>query len=264
LAPAVAAAISDLPDDTWFAVVEGDAYPRMLYPRTLTLAPATPDNKVAATQALASLKACPAPAFGRWLRLADRLFTGRGLNVQHAVLITDTTNSAETPAELANALAWHAGRFTCDTRGVGTDWKVEELRSIADALNGTVDLVRTYDHLAKALTDIVVDSLGQTVSGPVLQVETTEGVSVLFVKQTMPTVVDLTTKGHEAAPQLTEYPCGVWRAGTRDFHIALHAPPWPEDQELDIAWVRIVAMPPAGGGETLADAQIQVLWTDDL
>jgi hypothetical protein len=31
--------------------------------------------------------------------------------------------------------------FRCDCRGVGTDWKVEELRTISTALLGTVDIV---------------------------------------------------------------------------------------------------------------------------
>ena len=33
------------------------------------------------------------------------------------------------------------GAFTCDCRGVGTDWRVDELRAIASALLGTVDIV---------------------------------------------------------------------------------------------------------------------------
>ncbi len=263
LAPAIAETITALPDGTWFALVDGDDYARILYPATITLAQATPDTKAAAVAALAGLRPATKPAFGRWLRRADQLFTSHNLNIRHAVLITDMAGSGETPAELAGALDRHAGRFTCDTRGVGTDWKVNELRSIAETLNGSADIVPAYDRLAGALNEIVADSLGQTVSGPVLQIETADSASVVFVKQIAPTMVDLTAKGHEAAPQVTEYPCGVWRAGTREFHIALHTPPQPENQETEIASVRIVAMPPAGGGETLASGQIQAIWTAD-
>ncbi|MEV4313574.1 caspase family protein [Actinocrispum sp. NPDC049592] len=263
-APAIAETINALPDGTWFALVEGGRYTRMLYPTTITLAQAGPGTKAAATAALGGLQPTASPAFGRWLRRADQLFTGRDLNIRHAVLITDTAGSGETPAELAHALERHTGRFTCDTRGIGTDWQVAELRSIAEALSGTVDIVPAPDGLTNALNDIVAESLGQTVSGPVLQVQTTGDASVLFVKQIAPTIVDLTARGHEAAPQVTEYPCGVWRAGTRDFHVALRTPPQPENRQLDIAYVRIVAMPPAGAGETLASGQIHAIWTADL
>ena len=47
------------------------------------------------------------------------------------------------------------GAFTCDCRGVGTDWRVDELRTVASALLGTVDIVARPDDLAadfRALT----------------------------------------------------------------------------------------------------------------
>ena len=37
------------------------------------------------------------------------------------------------------------GSFQCDCRGVGTDWGVSELRRIASALLGTVDIIADPD-----------------------------------------------------------------------------------------------------------------------
>ena len=33
------------------------------------------------------------------------------------------------------------GKFQCDCRGVGVDWQVAEVRRIAQALLGTVDII---------------------------------------------------------------------------------------------------------------------------
>jgi hypothetical protein len=47
------------------------------------------------------------------------------------ILLTDGKNEHNTPEQLAEALSACEGRFTCDCRGVGTNWVVNELRTIA-------------------------------------------------------------------------------------------------------------------------------------
>jgi hypothetical protein len=44
-------------------------------------------------------------------------------------------------AEARAATAAAVDVFSCDCRGVGTDWEVAELRRISSALLGTVDIV---------------------------------------------------------------------------------------------------------------------------
>ena len=45
--------------------------------------------------------------------------------------------STRRPKQLRDEIGLSEGEFTCDCRGVGTDWHVEELRAISSALLGT-------------------------------------------------------------------------------------------------------------------------------
>ena len=80
---------------------------------------------------------------GHLADLASRLFAlgAAALAQQHAILLTDGENQHETPAQLDAAIAGAPGDFQCDCRGVGVDWQVAEVRTIATALLGTVDLI---------------------------------------------------------------------------------------------------------------------------
>ena len=82
-----------------------------------------------------------APRSGTWLRLARQMFASSQAALRHAILLTDGKNEHETPEQLDAAIAACEGVFSCDCRGVGTDWQVGELRRISTALLGTVDIV---------------------------------------------------------------------------------------------------------------------------
>ncbi|WP_406209124.1 protein kinase [Kitasatospora sp. NBC_01560] len=137
----VAATIDGLDDGVSFAVVAGSEYARMLYPDTLRLVRATAVAKAEARAALAGLEPIEVAAFGRWIRLADRLFAGHADAVRTAILLTDTEAEAESRDELAAALASCAGRFSCHARGIGTNWSLAQIRSITSALSGTANIV---------------------------------------------------------------------------------------------------------------------------
>ena len=73
--------------------------------------------------------------------MAGVLFTSVPQVVQrHAILLTDGENNEPAPV-LDEAIARATGYYQCDCRGVGVDWKVEEIRRIAQALLGTVDII---------------------------------------------------------------------------------------------------------------------------
>ena len=80
-------------------------------------------------------------AIGQWLALARQIFAGYPAQLRHAILLTDGKNQHETPERLAAELSQCEGTFSCDCRGVGTDWEVKELRTVSTALLGTVDIV---------------------------------------------------------------------------------------------------------------------------
>ncbi len=100
---------------------------------------------------------------GSWLELTGRIAAASSAAVKHAILLTDGQNG-ETDRVFTRALESVTGAFVCDCRGVGTDWKVAELRRISSALLGTVDIVADPADLAADFASIMTASMGKTVS----------------------------------------------------------------------------------------------------
>ncbi|XRQ03611.1 vWA domain-containing protein [Actinomadura welshii] len=261
---AAQAAIDTLRDGVEFAVVSGSNSATMIYPRDGGLVPATPQTREKAKQALKRLKASGGTAIGSWLRLAEMLFGDDPGGIRHAILLTDGKNQHETPDELDAALAHCAGRFVCDCRGVGTDWEVAELRKIASALLGSVDIVADPADLAADFRAMTEAAMGKSVAGVALRVWTPQTATLRFVKQVMPSVEDLTGMRVDSAPQAGDYPLGAWGAESRDYHICVDVPPGDIGKELRAAWVKLV-VPGAPGEEAqvLATGNVLAHWTDD-
>jgi hypothetical protein len=145
---ATKAAIDVIREGVPFAVVAGTHVARMVFPSTEYLVPADASSRAAAKTAVDRLGAGGGTAIGQWLTLADRLFIGHDDAIRHAILLTDGKDEHETADELGTAIARCEGRFTCDCRGIGTDWVVAELRRVAAALLGGVDIVANPGDLA--------------------------------------------------------------------------------------------------------------------
>lgn len=197
---ATAAAIDTLRDGVHFAVVAGTHLAREVYPGDGRLAVAGPDTREQAKQALRKLSAGGGTAIGTWLRRADRLLASADVAIRHGILLTDGRNEHESPEDLKAALDTCAGRFTCDARGVGTDWEVKEVTGIASALLGTADIVADPAGLAADFTRMMETAMGKEVADVSLRLWTPAGATVTFVKQVAPTVEELTGRRTEAAP----------------------------------------------------------------
>jgi hypothetical protein len=267
LRAAVAAAqvaVDTLRDGVEFAVVSGSNTASMVYPRQGGLVTASPQTKEKAKRALSGLRASGGTAIGSWLRLADELFDDVQGGIRHAILLTDGKNQHETPEELDAVLSRCGGRFVCDCRGVGTDWEVAELRKIASALLGTVDIVADPAGLVADFQAMTEAAMGKSVADVALRVWTPQTARLRFVKQVMPSVEDLTGKRVESAPQAGDYPLGAWGAESRDYHVCVEVPPGEIGKELRAAWVKLV-VPGAPGEEAqvLATGNVLAQWTDD-
>jgi hypothetical protein len=257
-------AVDSLRDGVNFAVVSGSARARMVYPPNEQLVPANPQTRQQAKVALDQVRPAGGTAIGVWLNLADRLFAAHQQGIRHAIILTDGKNQHESPEQLDLTLKACAGHFVGDCRGVGTDWEVAELRKVASALLGSVDIVADPADLVADFRAMTEAAMGKAVADVALRVWTPQNARLRFVKQVTPSVEDLTGKRVEAGPRAGDYPIGAWGAESRDYHICVEVPPGMIGQELRAAWVKLV-LPGSGGGQeqVLTTANVLAEWTDD-
>lgn len=258
---ATAAAIDTLRDGVAFAIIAGSHRAELVYPADGRLIAASAQTRTAAKAAVARVKPDGGTAIGSWLRLAHRLFTDHSVPgaIHHTILLTDGNNQHESDLQLREALAECAGSFTCDARGVGTDWVVAELRTVASALLGTVDIVADPAGLAADFQAMTEHAMGKAVAGVALRVWSPQGSSVRFVKQVLPAVEDLTGRRAQSGPLSGDYPLGAWGAESRDYHVCVEVRPGGVGDEMLGARVSLV-LP---GGEVAAQGLVRAVWTGD-
>ncbi|MFF9507517.1 VWA domain-containing protein [Streptomyces sp. NPDC014724] len=262
---ATAAAIDTLRDGTRFAVVGGTHVAKEVYPGNGRLAVADARTRAQAKESLRALSAGGGTAIGTWLRLADRLLGAADVEIRHGILLTDGRNEHEAPEDLRAALEACAGRFTCDARGVGTDWEVKEVTAVASALLGTADIVADPAGLAADFTQMMENAMGKEVADVALRLWTPVGVGIKFVKQVAPTVVDLTGRRTEAGPRAGDYPTGSWGDESRDYHICVQVPEAGIGQEMLASRVSLILPDPSGGApQTLSQGLVRAVWTEDM
>ncbi|MEU5332093.1 VWA domain-containing protein [Streptomyces asoensis] len=262
---ATAAAIDTLRDGVHFSVIGGTHVAKEVYPGGGRLAVADATTREQAKQALRRLSAGGGTAIGTWLRLADRLLSTADVAIRHGILLTDGRNEHETPQDLRAALDDCAGRFTCDARGVGTDWEVKEVTGIASALLGTADIVADPAGLAADFTQMMETAMGKEVADVALRLWTPVGTAIRFVKQVAPTVEELTGRRTEAGPRAGDYPTGSWGDESRDYHVCVEVPAANVGQEMLAARVSLVIPQPDGTvHQPGAQGLVKAVWTDDM
>ncbi|MFC9493407.1 VWA domain-containing protein [Streptomyces sp. NPDC056982] len=264
---ATAAAIDALRDGVHFAVIGGTHVAKEVYPGGGRLAVADAQTRDQAKQALRKLSAGGGTAIGTWLRLADRLLSAADVpasSVRHGILLTDGRNEHESPEDLKAALDACAGRFTCDARGVGTDWEVKEVTGIASAMLGTADIVADPAGLAADFTRMMETAMGKEVADVALRLWTPLGSEIKFVKQVAPTVEELTDRRVEVGPRASDYPTGSWGDESRDYHVCVQVPNAELGQEMLAGRVSLVIPGADGNAQTLAQGLVRAVWTDDM
>ncbi|MFI1399988.1 VWA domain-containing protein [Streptomyces sp. NPDC020681] len=262
---ATAAAIDVLRDGVEFAVISGTHLANDVFPGGGRLAVADASTRAQAKDSLRRLSAGGGTAIGTWLRLADRLLATSESGIRHGILLTDGRNEHESPEDLKAALDTGASRFTCDARGVGTDWEVKEVTGIASALLGTADIVANPSELAADFTGMMENAMGKEVADVALRLWTPVGVEIKFVKQVAPTVEELTGRRTEAGPRAGDYPTGSWGDESRDYHVCVQVPEAGIGQEMLAARASLI-IPAADGGapQVLSQGLIRAVWTDDM
>lgn len=254
---AAKAAVECIDDGVNFAIIAGVSTAQQLFPAPGQLAVSSPQSRADAIRSIDRLQASGGTAMGAWLLLAGQLFSQRPGDIAHAILLTDGDNG-ERAGYLEQVLDSIAGRFTCDCRGVGVNWKVSELRKIATAMLGTVDIVAQPSGLTAAFEQMMVKAMGKTSADVQLKVWTPVNSTVRFVKQVEPEVMDLTGKRIEDGPRAGRYPLGAWGAESRDYHVCIDVAPGAAGDEMLAARVSVVE------GDTVhAQSLVRAVWTED-
>ena len=182
---------------------------------------------------------------------------------KQALLLTDGQNDEMDGLALEKALAACEGVFQCDCRGVGTDWKVEQLRRIASKLLGTTDIIPAPAQIDADFQAILTKAMGKSVSDVFLRLWTPQGAKVLYCKEVSPEIVDLTQRSRQLKPQVREYPTGAWGKGeSRDFHFCIEVKPGASGDEV-LAGRASLIYNLAGVENKAAEARILAVWTDD-
>jgi hypothetical protein len=259
---ATAAAVDMLRDGVAFAVIAGNHTARHLFPADGGLAVADSETRKQAKRAVSRLRSGGGTAIGEWLRLAHQIFTAHPAALRHAILLTDGKNG-QSSNELDKAIRLCEGVFSCDCRGVGTDWAVRELRRISTALLGSVDIVPDPAGLAADFAAMMEAAMGKQVADVALRVWTPQHATVRFVKLVAPAVEDLTGRRTQAGPQAGDYPTGAWAAAQgRDYHVCVDVRPAAVGQEMLAARVSLVAGT-SSGPQVLGQGLVRAIWTSD-
>jgi hypothetical protein len=255
---ATAAAIDCLRDGVSFGLIAGTKQAHQIFPAPGTLVPASGATKQQAKMAVAGLKAKGGTAIGAWLTLANQLFATVPGAIHHAILLTDGKDESETAANFDQALGICRGQFQCDCRGVGTDWVVSELRMVATALLGTVDIIADPAAMAADFTQVMEAAMGKAVNDVSLRLWTPQGATVSFVKQVAPAIEDLTDRRTPVNPRSDDYPTGAWGDESRDYHVSIRVTPGKTGDEMLAGRLSLVV-----NGEVESQALIKATWTED-
>ena len=258
---AAQAAIAEVVDGAYFAVISGNGAAFLVYP-AVTSGPALvrmdARTRQEATQAVGMLRSGGGTAISTWLDLAGTIFASvPQVTQRHAILLTDGENG-ERPGVLQKAIERATGYFQCDCRGIGVDWKVAEIRPIAQALLGSIDIVPAPDQLRAEFQTIMRSAMARGVADAELRVWAPQGAQVVFVKQVSPTVEDLTGRRTIVNDLTGSYPTGAWSDETRDYHVSVRLPAKAVGQEQLAARVQLVV-----GGQTVGQGLVKAKWSAD-
>jgi hypothetical protein len=282
-------AIDRLRDGTWFAIVAGTSFARVVYPPQRfdqassafgpSLARASATTRAAAREAVMRVEANGGTAISSWLALARRLFEVGPASLHHAILVADGKNESEGAEELREELRRCRGKFQCDCLGVGTDWAPSELQSISDALLGSTDIIPRPDQMEAMFAAITEKAMSKQLGAVELQLLTPVGAAVNFVKQVSPEVSNLTEmvvlrqphgryaewrtvqEPDPGRPLHSHYPTGAWAAGEeREYHVCLSVQPQEVGPQNEVRAARVSLVLE---GTVLSQAPVRALWTDD-
>ncbi|MHC5597080.1 MAG: vWA domain-containing protein [Nostoc sp.] len=256
---AIVKVVNLLPEDAHFFIVTGAGKASVVFP----VSKATFEKKQQAIAAIKNIMANGGTLMSTWLAEALKQFTKIPDAVRQALLLTDGQNDDSDEQQLKKVLQQCEGIFQCDCRGIGTDWRVAQLREIATKLLGTTDIIPNAEMIEADFRAILEKAMSKDVSDVSLRLWTPQGAKVLFCKQVSPDIVELTHRAKSVKPQVVDYPTGAWgKKESRDYHFCIEVNAGNVGDEMLAGRASLVYT--LNGTETkVAEARILATWTDD-
>jgi uncharacterized protein YegL len=251
--------IQMLPETAYFFVVTGSSRAQVL----VSLKQALPWEKERAIALVKSIKANGGTVMSSWLSAALEQFQTMPNAIRQAILLTDGQNDPSDEDKLEVILKQCEGQFQCNCRGVGTDWRVSELKKIAQALLGTTDIIPDASQIAADFQSMLSTALTKQVSNVALRLWRPQGATIQFCKQMSPEIVDLSDRAKTLSPQIMDYPTGAWaKDESRDYHFCIVVKSGNVGDEMLAGRASLICT--IDGVETkVAEAKILAIWTDD-
>jgi uncharacterized protein YegL len=251
--------ITLLPENSHFFIVTGASKAKVVFPVSL----ATKQQKEMAIAAIKNGLANGGTLMSTWLTEALQQFQKMPNAIHQALLLTDGQNDEGDEKQLDKVLQQCEGIFQCDCRGVGTDWRVNELRKISTKLLGTTDIIPHFSMIESDFQAILQKAMSKEISDVSMRLWTPQGAKVLFCKQVSPEIVDLTNRSKAIKPQILDYPTGAWGANeSRDYHFCIQVNPGNVGDEMLAGRASLIYT--IDGVETkITEAKILALWTND-
>ena len=248
-----------LPADAWFFIIAGAENAELVVPALQ----ASAENKQRAVAAVKRIRAVGGTCISTWLGKAVDQFGALPGAIRQGILLTDGENEKEDEPRLDAMLAACEGRFQLECRGVGSDWKIDELKKISGKLLGTTDIISRPDLIEADFQHILQGALKKEVSDVALRLWVPLGAQVKFCKQVSPDIADLTSRGRQSKSQTWDYPTGAWgKDESRDYHFCIEVKPGEVGDEMLAGRASLIVT--SSGVETkAAEARILAVWTDD-
>jgi hypothetical protein len=193
------------------------------------------------------------------LAAANHEFSARPDAIRVCQFYTDGDNG-DHKGVLENLLESLRGRFQCECRGIGEDWKPTQLLQIAEALMGTAKLAASGEAIAADLKETFDHAAGRRAADVKLRlIVPPKMASIVKVQRVSPTVIDLTRDVIAVDDRTFDYPTGSWSAEERDFHVVVEMKqPGAIGEQMRIARTALVI------GDRVEDQPaVTVTWSDD-
>ncbi|RKP50528.1 VWA domain-containing protein [Trinickia fusca] len=250
--------IDMLPEDVWFFVVAFSGTATVV----VRACPATAANRERAHHSIQNLDAGGSTAMSRGLEFALREVQSSGAEIASVYFETDGDNNPDDNELLPQVLADCKGVFQAECRGIGTDWKPEQLRRIASALLGTADAIPDPAGLERDFQAFLARSLSKGIANATLKLWSPKVVKVTTVKQMSPEIADLLPLAVHVDDKTIHVPLGSWGAETRDYQVAFQLPAGAIGDEILACRAAVVYQD--GSDEIKVDCgPIAVAWSED-